>query len=241
MPDTEQMVKLLEDLKDIARADAVFRFFQARPGGYGEGDLFWGIPVPSQRKISRLWAGRLTPDELIALSKHPVHEVRLTALMTLVLIFQRGKSADDRKRIAGLYLANTEGINNWDLVDSSAHQILGAWLVGKDWTVLIELAKSGHLWKQRIAMISTYAFIRAGIYTPTLEVAVLLLDHPHDLIHKAVGWMLREMGNRDFKTECSFLDQYCRVMPRTMLRYAIEKFPEALRQDYLNGRAQDLP
>ena len=157
--------------------------------------------------------------------------------MAMVLQFQRARAVEVQGRIVDLYLGNCAGVNNWDLVDSSAHQILGEWLIGKDWSGLNELAASGELWKQRIAMVATYAFIRKGVFAPTLSIAALLKNHRHDLIHKAVGWMLREVGKRDMQTELSFLRGHYQDMPRTMLRYAIEKFPEALRQDFLKGRA----
>jgi len=236
MEKTAEMRELLKAEADPARAVGAARYFQARPGAYGEGDVFWGVSVPVQRKISRVWARELTVEQIDSLLDHEVHELRLTSLMALVLRFQKSKSSSEKQKIVDLYLAHTQRINNWDLVDSSAHQILGTWLLDKDWNILIELAKSGDLWKQRIAIIATHAFIRSRQFVPTQKIAVLLLDHPHDLIHKAVGWMLRELGNLDQEAECRFLNQTYKRMPRTMLRYAIEKFPEALRQDYLKGR-----
>lgn len=234
---SDEMVQILQAEKDPLRAVGTAKFFQAQPGGYGEGDQFWGIKVPIQRKISRIWCAQLSADELASLLSHPVHEVRLTALMALVLLFQRAGAKDQKALIVELYLANSAGVNNWDLVDSSAHQILGEWLCDKDWSLLTELAVSPELWKQRIAMIASYAFVKKGAFGPTLALARLLIDHRHDLIHKAVGWMLREVGNRDQQVELSFLKDHYHFMPRTMLRYAIEKFPEALRQDFLTGRA----
>lgn len=236
MTKLDEMLKILDEEKNPLRAPAMAKFFQAYPGGYGQGDEFWGITVPRQRKVSAIWNKMLESEELAGLLSHPVHEVRLTALMAMDLKFKRSKLSKHKDGIAALYLANLAGVNNWDLVDSSAHQILGQWLLDKDWSVLIDLAGSGELWKQRVAMIATYAFIRKGVFEPTLKLAELLLSHKHDLIHKAVGWMLREMGNRDLEAELGFLETHYKTMPRTMLRYAIEKFPEELRQDFLKGR-----
>jgi 3-methyladenine DNA glycosylase AlkD len=219
---------------DFSSGERHAKFFQAYSGGYGEGDKFWGITVPVQRSIAKKYYKLLSLEEMAVLIRHEVHEVRLTTLMMLVYRFE--KSKDEREAIARIYLDNLDYINNWDLVDSSAHYILGAWLLDKPHTILFELAKSDHLWKQRIAVISTYHFIRKGQYDTTLQLAELLLHHKHDLIHKAVGWMLRELGNRDYATEYAFLKQHYHTMPRTMLRYAMEKFDEDVRQDFLKGR-----
>jgi hypothetical protein len=218
------------------RIEGVARFFQAFPGGYGEGDDFWGVEVPVQRRLSRLYYKSLDLEDMVLLIRDPVHEVRLSALMMLVLRFERSKDGEERDRIARLYLDNLDHVNNWDLVDSSAHYIIGPWLEDKGHGLLLDLARSGQLWPQRVAMISTYHLIRKGDFAPALEVAELLLGHPHDLIHKAVGWMLREIGNRDHRAEYAFLLKHYRTMPRTMLRYAIEKFDEDVRQDFLKGR-----
>ncbi len=211
------------------------KFFKAVPGGYGEGDQFLGVVVPDQRKIAKQYYAEVEDKELATLLRDPIHEVRLTAVFMLVSKFDKAKTAGEQERYLKVYLNNLAGINNWDLVDSSAHQLLGKWLADKPRDILAEFANSGHLWKQRIAMIATYHFIRQTEYTDALNIAELLVDHDHDLIHKAVGWMLREVGNRDKATEQKFLKKHYKSMPRTMLRYAIEKFPQNERKAYLNG------
>lgn len=163
------------------------------------------------------------------------HEHRLTALIILVHKFEKVRTEEEKKQIVDLYFANLDYVNNWDLVDTSADKILGAYLADKDRSLLYQLARTDHLWKQRIAIMATFYFIRNNDFTDTLEIARILLNHEHDLIHKAVGWMLREVGKRGFETEFEFLQKYYREMPRTMLRYAIEKFDEDLRQQFLQG------
>lgn len=211
------------------------RFFKIGPGEYGEGDRFRGIRVPAQRKVAASFR-ELPLDQAEALLASPYHEDRLTALFILVLRFEKG-DAGTREGIFRLYLARTDRVNNWDLVDGSAHQIVGGWLRERDRSILHEFGISNSLWERRIAIVSTYHFIKLGEFDDTLAVAEILRDDPHDLIHKAVGWMLREVGNRDRQTEERFLRGHYRSMPRTMLRYAIEKFPEAQRQAYLRGDA----
>jgi 3-methyladenine DNA glycosylase AlkD len=193
--------------------------------------------VPNQRKVAKQFCQSIEDKELACLLKDPIHEVRLTAVFMLVSKFDKAKTDKEQERYLKIYLNNLEGINNWDLVDSSAHQILGKWLADKPRDVLVEFAESGHLWKQRIAMIATYHFIRQKDFTDALTVAEMLLHHEHDLIHKAVGWMLREIGNRDKAVEVAFLKKHYKKMPRTALRYAIEKFKPEERQAYLNGTA----
>lgn len=211
------------------------KFFQAFPGGYGEGDYFIGVTVPEQRRIARRHFRPVLLNELEDLIRDPVHECRLTALFILVLKYERAKTENEKQAIVDYYLGNIDHINNWDLVDSSAYKILGAHLFEKERNLLYELARSGKLWRQRIAIIATLYFIRNFDFTDTLELAALLLDHEHDLIHKAVGWMLREVGNRDHEIEYRFLKDHYKVMPRTMLRYAIEKFDPKLRKKFLAG------
>ena len=176
----------------------------------------------------------LSRSETSNLLKSKFHEARITALLIMVLQFQHGDEKV-QARIVQLYLNNTLYVNGWDLVDCSAHLILGPWLMRRDKGILSTLARSESLWERRIAIMSTFHFIRQQHFSPTLKIARLLLKDNEDLIHKAVGWMLREVGNRDRNTEEEFLRKYYRNMPRTMLRYAIEKFPEARRQQYLNG------
>lgn len=231
------MQKLIEQLKNhIEPERALFfaKFFKAFPGGYGEGDQFWGIRVPPLRKLAKQYQ-YLSLDELSGLISSPIHEQRLLALFILRLKFEKTE-AHEKQQIISFYLNHLDGVNNWDLVDSSAHYLLGEWLLDKDTQQLWELANSDNLWRQRIAVISSFAFIRAGRFQLTLQLAQQLLNRPHDLIHKAVGWMLREIGKRDLDVQMEFMDNHYSKMPRTMLRYAIEKFPEPLRQDYLQGK-----
>ena len=218
---------------DPERARNLAWFFKTGKGQYGEGDIFVGLKVPEVRRLARGYAD-LTLDDMTALLQSAYHEARFLALVLLTARFKRGT---DRKKaeIHARYLAHTRHVNNWDLVDCSAPHIVGAWLVDKDRAPLYRLAKSQSLWERRIAVIATQAFIRNGDYADTLKIAELLRDDPHDLIHKAVGWMLREVGNRDRAAEEGFLNRHHRRMPRTMLRYAIEKFPPQRRRQYLDG------
>lgn len=209
------------------------RFFKTGKGQYGEGDRFIGIRVPVIRKQVRRF--REAPMRtLLALLKSPWHEERLFAVLSLVDRYGRGDVAL-KKEIFDLYLQYAEYVNNWDLVDCSAHLIVGPWLESRSRRRLKVLARSDNLWRRRIAIMATYHFIRQLDYVDTLAVAKILLHDPHDLIHKAVGWMLREIGNRDKQAEVEFLMTSYKRMPRTMLRYAIEKFPEAERQAWLKG------
>jgi 3-methyladenine DNA glycosylase AlkD len=222
----------LRALSDPAKAVGLRRFFKTGPGEYGEGDRFHGVVVP---KIRRVVKGHRN-DALGAVLKllhSAYHEERLTALLILVEQYRRGDSAR-KQEIYELYLASTSYINNWDLVDLTAPRIVGAHLTGKDTSVLTRLALSQNLWERRIAMLSTSHFIYHGDSREALRIAELLLHDSHDLIHKAVGWMLREVGKRcSAETERRFLDKHAATMPRTMLRYAIEHFPEKMRQHYL--------
>ncbi|MCK9334690.1 MAG: DNA alkylation repair protein [Candidatus Cloacimonetes bacterium] len=233
--DQAAFLKAMQSHEDKEKAIGSQRFFRTGPGEYGEGDKFWGLSVPVQRSISREYYSRLSLADLGTLIRHEVHEVRLTTVMMLVLKYQHAEILEARAEVVELFMNSMLYINNWDLVDTCAHLILGDWLLDKDWSILKELAAREHLWTQRIAMIATYAFIRKGVYQPSLEIADILMDHKHDLIHKAVGWMLREVGNRDYKTEYNFLLPRYKTMPRTMLRYAIEKFNEPVRQAFLKG------
>ena len=209
------------------------RFFKTGLGEYGEGDLFRGIRVPVLRRFSRDYKS-VTRFEAERLLRSPFHEDRLLALLLLVRLFSRGDDVA-REKIYRLYLKNTRFINNWDLVDSSAEHIVGAFLWGKGQAQLAHLSESGVLWKRRIAIMATFHFIKRGEFDRTLVIAGKLLSDREDLIHKAVGWMLREVGKRDQQAEERFLRDHYKRMPRVMLRYAIEKFPEEKRRQYLNG------
>lgn len=230
-----EFLKAMQSHEDKEKALGSQRYFRTGPGEYGEGDIFWGLSVPIQRSISKEYYTKLSLADLGSLIKHEVHDVRTNTVMMLVLKYQHTKTDEAKAEVVDLYLDRVAYINNWDLVDISAHLILGDWLLDKDWSILKELAATDHLWTQRIAMIATLAFIRKGVYQPTLEIADILMDHKHDLIHKAVGWMLREVGNKDYQTEYGFLLPRYKTMPRTMLRYAIEKFDEPVRQAFLKG------
>jgi 3-methyladenine DNA glycosylase AlkD len=230
----ESVQQALADLADPAIAEHSQRFFKTGPGEYGEGDQFRGIRVPVQRTVARQF-DRLPLDEAGRLLRSPFHEDRLTAL--LILVRQFGRKGVDRQTIYDLYLRNTAFINNWDLVDSSAPQIVGGFLADKPRAILNELARSDSLWERRIAIMATMYFIKLGQFDDTLRLARVLLDDQEDLIHKAVGWMLREVGNRELAVEEAFLAETYQTMPRTMLRYAIEKFPEDKRKAYLAGKA----
>jgi 3-methyladenine DNA glycosylase AlkD len=212
------------------------RFFKTGPGDYGEGDRFLGLRVPALRAFARAFAD-LPHRDTVRLLRSPWHEERLLALLIMVRQYQRGDGAD-RKRIYRTYVTNTSYINNWDLVDLSAEHIVGAHLPPGKRQVLDQLARSPDLWERRIAMLSTFHYIKHRDFADALRIARRLLHDDHDLIHKAVGWMLREIGNRDRAVEERFLQNHYRGMPRTMLRYAIEKFPEAKREAYLDGRVR---
>lgn len=224
----------LHRLADPDTAAFLQGFFKTGPGEYGEGDLFLGIRVPVLRRLFRQFRTLPLP-ETTALLQSPQHEARLTSLLILVDQYRKGDEIL-RQQIYDTYLAHTSYINNWDLVDVSAEHIVGAHLWYRDRDPLYHLASSPLLWERRIAILSTFHFIKQREYAETFRVAETLLYDPHDLIHKAVGWMLREIGKRDFDAEDAFLQAHYRNMPRTMLRYAIERFPEHLRQAYLTGK-----
>jgi 3-methyladenine DNA glycosylase AlkD len=224
------------ELKRYADTDkAAFfpRFFKTGPGQYGEGDVFMGVTVPNMRVVAKQFS-ELPLKQIEALLDDEVHELRLTGLLILVRQFERGDESQ-RKTIVTFYLSHLKRVNNWDLVDSSASYILGASLIGKDTALLDKLAASTHLWTQRVAIVATHAFIRTGELSHTFRISKALLSHKHDLIHKAVGWMLREAGKRDEKALRVFLDKYGSCMPRTALRYAIERLDEPVRQRYLKA------
>ena len=228
-PTAEHVRKALQALHDPARALGSARFFKTGKGQYGEGDRFLGVTVPAQRAVARAHRGLPLP-EIEALLASAIHEERLTALVILVDAYTSGD--DTIKRACfDFYLRNLAWVNNWDLVDASAHLIVGDWLLTRDRRLLRELARSKVLWERRVAMIATLAFIRAGESEDAFAIATLLLGDTHDLMHKAVGWMLREVGKRAGEdTLRGFLKERAGEMPRTALRYAIERFSEAERQ-----------
>ena len=225
--------KRLKTLGSREIATTSQRFFKTGPGEYGEGDIFIGVRVPVLRKLIKDYL-HLPIEEIKLLLQSAIHEERLFALLLLVRISSKADEAE-KKSIYELYLKSTAYINNWDLVDTSAEHIVGRYLKDKNRTPLYRLAKSTDLWERRIAIMATFHFIKHHDFADTLQIAKILLSDRHDLIHKAVGWMLREIGNRDLSAEENFLQKHYEKMPRTMLRYAIEKFPEAKRQRYLKG------
>lgn len=230
----EELRQTIKKSANPAQAKILSRFFKTGKGEYGEGDEFLGIKVPISRSIAKQFKD-LTLTEIQELLNSPIHEERLIALFILIEHF---KKADEhtKKIIFNFYLRNTKRVNNWDLVDISAERIIGVYLLDKDKSMLFKLARSKKLWERRIAIMSTFHFIKNGNYETTLAIADMLLKDEHDLIHKAVGWMLREIGNRNLKVEETYLEKHYKIMPRTMLRYAIEKFPEKIRQAYLKGK-----
>ena len=232
------MNALLEQMvaqSDPAQVAGLARFFKTGPGQYGEGDKFLGIKVPVTREVVKACWKNVGFPELEECVSSEYHEVRLAALLTLVEQFKHAKKAPGKQQeCVYFYLSHTKYINNWDLVDLSCYPLLGEWLLDKDRSILYELAKNGKtIWEQRIGIVSTMTFIRHGQVDDTFAIADILLHHPHDLIHKAVGWLLREAGKRDKSALEAYLAPRYTTMPRTMLRYAIEKFPEQERRRYL--------
>ncbi|MCK5223844.1 DNA alkylation repair protein [Candidatus Calescamantes bacterium] len=232
----KEIVDYLLSLGGKERAANCQRFFKTAKGGYGYGDIFLGIRVPVIRQaVKKFKDASLETAEKLLQSKY--HEIRLFALLFFVHRFTR-TDPEEQSKIYDLYLKNTEYVNNWDLVDTSAHYIVGAYLEDKDKKVLDELSRSNSLWERRISMIATYYYIRKGQFADALRISKQLLHDKEDLIHKAVGWMLREIGNRDHAVEVKFLKKHYQKMPRTMLRYAIEKFDEEEQQRYLTGKVK---
>jgi 3-methyladenine DNA glycosylase AlkD len=218
---------------DPRHASILRRFFKTGPGEYGEGDIFIGVKVPLARSVAKAFrsAPLNTVQELL---KSPIHEERLLALLLLVERYDRG---DEEQRVAifNVYLRHTKYINNWDLVDISAPHIVGRHLETRDRSALVRLSKSKSLWERRIGIMATFWFIKKGDFADALMISEILLKDSNDLIHKAVGWMVRETGKRNIMVEEKFLKRHYKDMPRTMLRYAIERFPEKKRQAYLKG------
>lgn len=244
--EAKRNLKLLSNMKtlDLLRqklhrhasaeqAAASRRFFKTAPGEYGEGDQFLGITVPQVR--SHLpETDNLMEEGVITLLHSPWHEERLLALLIMVRRFEKTRHDDPaRGHLVNLYLSNLTWVNNWDLVDSSSPHLLGTWLLTHDLPILDMLANSDSLWENRVAILATQAFIRKGRFDDTLRLCLRFIRHPHDLMHKACGWMLREVGKRDDARLKQFLDQHSNQMPRTMLRYSLEKLPEAVRRHYL--------
>jgi len=228
-----EILEQLQASHNEEKARVLQRFFKTAPGQYGEGDVFLGITVPTLRKLAAQYQG-IALESVLGLIRHQYHEARLLALVLLIQRFQKSDPTV-KQMIFDAYLANTRFINNWDLVDLSAPHIVGAYLADKNRDILSKLAISKQLWERRIAVVATFHFIRKGNFRSTLDISDLLLHDREDLIRKAVGWMLREVGKRDQALLEVWLKSRYRHMPRTMLRYAIEKFTPPKRQDYLHG------
>jgi Predicted DNA alkylation repair enzyme len=231
---SEFILKELQSVASEEKAAHLMRFFKTGKGQYGEGDLFFGIVVPIQRNIAK--ANKATPlTELSLLLKNKYHEARLVALLILIEKYKKANDAE-KEELHNFYLNHTSGVNNWDLVDLSCPTIVGDFLLDKDRSVLFSLAESNNMWEQRIAVVSTMTLIRKSEFSEILLLAKKLMDHKHDLMHKAIGWMLREMGKKSRETLTDFLEEYTTRMPRTMLRYAIEHYPEDQRLYFLKKK-----
>ncbi len=230
--------KVRQEMQRLAKpvkAKILQKFFKTDKGEYGEGDVFLGLMVPQTRKLVKKYWNSLKLKEITALLQSKTHEERLLALLILVERFKQG-DVNEQQKIYKFYLQHTKYINNWDLVDLSAPNIVGVYLLGKPHQILYKLIKSKNLWERRIAILSCFTFIRNRQFTDTLRLVKILLADQHNLIHKAAGWMLREIGKRDNLVLKKFLGKYYKVMPRTMLRYAIERLPENLRKNHLLGK-----
>jgi 3-methyladenine DNA glycosylase AlkD len=226
--------KELESLADPEKARTMQGFFKTGPGQYGEGDVFIGVTVPDSRQVGRKFGG-LPLEEVKALLDSVVHEERMVALLILVQKYGRAPGIKEKEEVVKFYLGNMKQVNNWDLADLSAPGILGAHLMDRDRKLLHRLAKSDSVWERRIAIVATLYFIRNNDFSDTMRIAEMLLHDSHDLIHKAAGWMLREVGKRNLAAEEAFVARHCRSMPRTMLRYAIERFQESKKRRYMKS------
>ena len=245
MPSLSQLKKELKELSDLKQAKILQRFFKTGKGEYGEGDIFLGIKVPIQRKVAAEFY-ELSLKDIEKLLESKIHEHRMISLFILIKKYEKG-GEQEKKIIFNFYLKNIKNINNWDLVDLSAPKIVGGYLMKKinegdavfesdvcECRLLYKLAKSNNLWRRRVAIISTWTFIKNNRFNETLKISKILIADKHDLIHKAVGWMLREVGKKNQKIEENFLKKHYLKMPRTMLRYAIERFDENKRKFYLS-------
>ena len=237
MSDAKTISKELRSFATKEKAEFLPRFFKTGKGDYGEGDRFHGVVVPDQRKVANKFSSTTSKEVIIELLHSPFHEERQTGVFILCNKFNEAKKTGKEKEWYDLYLKMAERINNWDLVDSSAHVIVGQYLEDKDRSILYKLAKENSLWKNRIAVVATWHFIRKNSdLKDILQLSEIMLTHKHDLMHKATGWMLREGWKKDAKQIEKFLDKFATQMPRTMLRYAIEKMEETKRKGYLNLR-----
>jgi 3-methyladenine DNA glycosylase AlkD len=233
----QQVIADLKKINNPDKANILARFFKTGPGEYGEGDIFWGITVPEQRSIAKKYLS-LDLIQIEQLLKNPVHEIRLTGALILVEKFNKSKDDLELKSILDFYLNNLSHFNNWDLVDLSAPKIIGSYLVKNPDAkkLLSELSKDSNFWIRRVAMVANLTLIRSGDCQITISLARGYLTEKHDLLHKATGWLLREVGKHEEKLLLAFLDQYAPQMPRVMLRYSLEKLPQTLRLKYLNAK-----
>ncbi|PUB35869.1 3-methyladenine DNA glycosylase AlkD [Elizabethkingia sp. YR214] len=232
----QQIEEALQMLSTRERAVQMPRYFKTGKGEYGEGDIFYGVSVPDQRSVAKEFYKEISLKELSDVLKSEIHEMRLTAIFMLVAKYEKAKNNTEKRQLVDFYLDHLEYVNNWDIVDSSAHKILGAYAFhnGEE-EILYKLSFDEDLWKKRVAVIGSYWFIKNKHYELTQKLVLNNLKHPHDLMHKANGWMLREIGKKDESVMLDFLNKYYKEMPRTSLRYAIERLDEELRQDYLKG------
>ncbi|MDR0734195.1 MAG: DNA alkylation repair protein [Elusimicrobiota bacterium] len=228
----QEIIRDFERQKNAAKAAHLMRFFRTGKGQYGEGDLFLGLTVPQTRAIAAKHWREAALKQIKTLLQNPYHEIRLCALLMLVKKFETGGKRQ-KKQIFDFYIKNLRRANNWDLVDLSAYKIAGAWLYGKDQKPLYALAAAADLWEQRAAIVATMYGVKKGYFKTTLDLAQKFIAHKHDLIHKATGWLLREVGKKDGTALRAFLDTHCRKMPRTMLRYAVEKLPKRQKSKYM--------
>lgn len=234
MKTSQLILQALQKHANPAKAAHLQRFFKTGKGEYAEGDLFWGLTAPQMREIAKKFYTQATFDDLHELLQHPYHDARSAAFVMLSLQFAKAKKDPAaQKAIFEFYIAHLPCANNWDLVDISAPKISGPYLHGKDQAVLYALARSKNLWEQRVSMVSTWYLIRQGDFTAALALAEHFLSHTHDLMHKASGWMLREVGKKDERALTGFLDKFSKKMPRTMLRYSIEKLTPAQKAHYM--------
>ena len=233
----KDIIKDLKSMSDKKRAEKFYLFFDTKKGGYGEGDEFLGLTNPVVRGVVKKYKNTISFDDIKNLLKNPYHEVRLTALLFMVEKFNKADDAE-RKKLVDLYISNAKYINNWDLVDLSVYKILGKYCIKKnDYTILYKLSETGHLWSERMSVVANWIIVRNNQFDVLLTLSKKFLSHKHDLMHKAVGWILREMGKNStegYKRLIKFLDENASVMPRTMLRYSIEKLPVKLKQKYMN-------
>jgi 3-methyladenine DNA glycosylase AlkD len=227
------IIEKLRSISDKQKAKEMARYFKTGYGEYAENDVFLGIGMPDINKIAKQYFKAINLSQTALLLQSKYHEIRCVGVKILVNKMEKETDEHKQNKILLCYLNNINGINNWDLVDASAPNLLGAFICDKDKTILYDFAVSDNLWKQRIAILATLYFIRKSNFEDTLAIAEILMDNKHDLIHKAIGWMLREIGKRDLETELKFLDKYAAQLPRTALRYALEKFDLNLREYYM--------